>query len=124
MNTTRIQLFREQNTAAEFDHPRSDRLVNGNPQRTTWNHFTNRSGEMFAGVWASEVGSWRIEMGETEDEYFYVIEGSGAIIEENGERRSFTVGDVVIIPAGFKGIFEVTTTLKKHYVIVERQTSK
>ena len=123
MNTTRIQLFREQNTAAEFDHPRSDRLVNGNPQRTTWNHFTNRSGEMFAGVWASEVGSWRIEMGETEDEYFYVIEGSGAIIEENGERRSFTVGDVVIIPAGFKGIFEVTTTLKKHYVIVERQTA-
>jgi hypothetical protein len=123
MNTTRIQLFREQNTAAEFDHPRSDRLVNGNPQRTTWNHFTNRSGEMFAGVWASEVGSWRIEMGETEDEYFYVIEGSGAIIEENGERRSFTVGDVVIIPAGFKGIFEVSTPLKKHYVIVERQTA-
>ena len=123
MNTTRIQLFREQNTAAEFDHPRSDRLVNGNPQRTTWNHFTNRSGEMFAGVWASEVGSWRIEMGETEDEYFYVIEGSGAIIEENGERRSFTVGDVVIIPAGFKGIFEVSTALKKHYVIVERQTA-
>ena len=123
MNTTRIQLFREQNTAAEFDHPRSDRLVNGNPQRTTWNHFTNRSGEVFAGVWASEVGSWRIEMGETEDEYFYVIEGSGAIIEENGERRSFTVGDVVIIPAGFKGIFEVSTPLKKHYVIVERQTA-
>ncbi|MCE1160549.1 MAG: cupin domain-containing protein [Burkholderiales bacterium] len=123
MNTTRIQLFREQNTAAEFDHPRSDRLVNGNPQRTTWNHFTNRSGEMFVGVWASEVGSWRIEMGETEDEYFYVIEGSGAIIEENGERRSFTVGDVVIIPAGFKGIFEVSTPLKKHYVIVERQTA-
>lgn len=124
MNTARIQLFREQTTAAEFDHPRPDRLVNGNPQRTTWNHFTNRSAEMFAGVWASEVGSWRIEMGETEDEYFYVIEGSGAIIEENGERRSFTVGDAVIIPASFKGIFEVSTALKKHYVIVERQISK
>ena len=124
MNTARIQLFREQTTAAEFDHPRPDRLVNGNPQRTTWNHFTNRSAEMFAGVWASEVGSWRIEMGETEDEYFYVIEGSGTIIEENGERRSFTVGDAVIIPASFKGIFEVSTALKKHYVIVERQISK
>ena len=124
MNTPHIQLFREQTTAAEFDHPRSDHLVNGNPQRTTWNNFTNHSGEVFAGVWASEVGSWRIEMGETEDEYFYVIEGSGAIIEENGERRTFAVGDAVIIPAGFKGIFEVTTPLKKHYVIVERQVSK
>ena len=124
MNTPHIQLFREQTTAAEFDHPRSDRLINGNPQRTTWNHFTNHSGEVFAGVWASEVGSWRIEMGETEDEYFYVIEGSGAIIEGSGERRTFAVGDAVIIPAGFKGIFEVTTPLKKHYVIVERQVSK
>ena len=124
MNTPRIQLFREQTTAPEFDHPRPERMVNGNPQRTTWNHFTNHSGEVFAGVWASEVGSWRIEMGETEDEYFYVIEGSGAIIEENGERRTFAVGDAVIIPAGFKGIFEVTTPLKKHYVIVERQVSK
>ena len=124
MNTPRIQLFREQTTAPEFDHPRPERVVNGNPQRTTWNHFTNRSGEVFAGVWASEVGSWRIEMSESEDEYFYVIEGSGALIENNGERRVFEVGDAVIIPAGFKGIFEVTTALKKHYVIVERQNSK
>ncbi len=124
MNTPRIQLFREQTTAPEFDHPRPERVVNGNPQRTTWNHFTNGSGEVFAGVWASEVGSWRIEMSESEDEYFYVIEGSGALIENNGERRVFEMGDAVIIPAGFKGIFEVTAALKKHYVIVERQTSK
>lgn len=124
MNTPRIQLFREQTTAPEFDHPRPERVVNGNPQRTTWNHFTNRSGEVFAGVWASEVGSWRIEMSESEDEYFYVIEGSGALIENNGERRAFEVGDAVIITAGFKGIFEVSTALKKHYVIVERQTLK
>ena len=50
MNTPHIQLFREQTTAPEFDHPRPERLVNGNPQRTTWNHFTNRSGEVFAVV--------------------------------------------------------------------------
>ena len=124
MNTPRIQLFREQTTAPEFDHPRPERMVNGNPQRTTWNHFTNSSSEVFAGVWASEVGSWRIEMSESEDEYFYVIEGSGALIENNGERRVFEVGDAVIIPAGFKGIFEVSTALKKHYVNVERQSLK
>ncbi len=122
MSTPRIQLFREQDTAPEFDYPRAERLVTGNPKRTTWNHFTNQSGELFAGVWASEVGSWRIEMSSGEDEYFYVIEGSGALIEEGGERRSFSVGDAVIIPAGFKGIFEVTAPLKKHYVICERNS--
>ena len=120
-NPPHIQLFREMQTEAEIDYPRSERLVQGNPKRTTWNHFTNSSGEVFMGVWACEPGSWRIEMGIDEDEYFYVLEGAGAIIEENGARREFSVGDAVIIPAGFKGIFEVTEAMKKHYVIIERQ---
>lgn len=116
-----IQLFREMHTPAEIDYPRPERLVSGNPKRTTWNHFTNHSGEVFMGVWACEVGSWHIEMGLDEDEYFYVIEGTGAIIESNGSRREFAVGDAVVIPAGFKGTFEVTSPLKKHYVIIDRQ---
>ena len=120
MSTPNIILFREQNTAAEIDYPRPERLVTGNPKRTTWNHFTNASGEIYSGVWASEVGSWRIEMSEREDEYFYVISGNGALIEDDGQVREFGVGDAVIIPAGFKGIFEVRETLSKHYVICER----
>ena len=120
-NTPQVQLFREQKTEGAVDHPRPERLVSGNPQRVTWNHFTNASGEVFMGVWSCEVGSWRIEMGLDEDEYFYVIEGAGAIIETDGTRREFTVGDAVIIPAGFKGIFEVTEPMKKHNVIIDRQ---
>ena len=69
-HTPHIQLFREQQTEAEIDYPRPERLVNGNPKRTTWNHFTNHSGEVFMGVWACEVGSWQIEMGLGEDEVF------------------------------------------------------
>lgn len=121
-STPTIQLFREMKTEAEIDYPRPERLVSGNPQRATWNHFTNASGEVFMGIWSCEVGSWRIEMGMDEDEYFYVIEGAGAIIETDGSRREFAVGDAVIIPAGFKGTFEVTKPMKKHYVIIDRQT--
>ena len=44
-----------------------------------------------------------------------------ALIETDGTRREFRVGDAVIIPAGFKGIFEVTEPMKKHYVIIDRQ---
>lgn len=116
-----IQLFSDQQPEAEFDHPRPERLVTGNPQRTTWPHFTNDSDEVFMGVWASEVGAWRIEMGPAEDEYFYVIEGSGNLTDEAGNCRVFGVRDAVIIPAGFKGTFTVTEPLKKHYVIVDRQ---
>jgi uncharacterized cupin superfamily protein len=116
-----IQLFSDQQPEAEFDFPRPERLVEGNPQRTTWHHFTNDSGEVFMGVWASEVGAWRIEMGTTEDEYFYVTAGRGSLTDDTGLVREFTVGDAVVIPANYKGTFRVIEKLIKHYVITERK---
>lgn len=120
--TPSVQLFSDTAPEAEFDYPRSERLVKGNPQRTTWSHYVNSSNEVFMGVWASEIGAWNIEMGSTEDEYFYVIEGSGRIYNDEMS-KAFVVGDAVIIPAGFKGTFEVLEPLKKHYVIVERSNN-
>ena len=116
-----IQLFSDTTPTPEYAFPRPERLVTGNPQRTTWHHFTNDSGEVFMGIWASEEGAWRIEMGLTEDEYFYVISGHGQLIAETGEVREFIAGDAVIIPAGFKGTFRVIEKLTKHYVITDRK---
>ncbi|MFZ1891741.1 MAG: cupin domain-containing protein [Formosimonas sp.] len=115
-----VQLFSDVLPEPEFDFPLEERRVSGNPKRTTWSHFVNDSGEVYMGVWASEVGAWHIEMGPTEDEYFYVIEGRGRIVGDLATKE-FAAGDAVVIPAGFKGVFEVVETLKKHYVIVERQ---
>lgn len=116
-----ILTFSQQNTAPEIDHPRAERRLAGNPVRTTWNHFTNNSGEVFAGVWASEVGSWRIEFGEREDEFFFVTEGRCRIIDAAGKSTEAGAGESLVIPAGFTGVFEVLEPMKKHYVIVERK---
>jgi len=116
-----IVLFSQQTTAPEFDHPREERRVSGNPKRTTWNHYTNASGEFYSGVWGSEVGSWRIEMGATEDEFFFVTEGRCRLVDEAGVAFEARAGESLIIPAGFKGMFEVLEPMKKHYVIVERK---
>ena len=118
---TKVLLFKQQNTQAETDYPKADRKLAGNPLRTTWNHFTNNSGEVFSGVWGSEVGSWNIVFGDTEDEFFYVTEGRCRVIDENGIASEAGPGDTLIIPAGFKGVFEVLEPMKKHYVIIERK---
>lgn len=118
-----IILFSQQTTAAEQDYPRPERLAAGNPLRTTWNHFTNDSGEVYAGVWASEVGSWRIEFGAREDEFFFVTEGRCRIIDAAGNATEAGVGQSLVIPANFKGVFEVLEPMKKNYVIVERKAS-
>jgi uncharacterized cupin superfamily protein len=116
--------FSEHTTLPEFDHPRPDRLLNGNPKRTTWNHFTNTTGEVFAGVWTSEVGSWRIEFGPTEDEFFFVTEGKVRVTDDDGNISEVAAGESLVIPANFKGTFEVLQPVKKHYMIVERKASK
>jgi uncharacterized cupin superfamily protein len=114
--------FSQQHTEPEVDYPRPERLVNGNPQRTTWNHYSNASGEVFSGVWSCTVGSWRIEMGPTEDEFFFVTQGSCCLTDESGVALTAKAGESLLIPAGFKGIFAVLEPMQKHYMIVERKT--
>ena len=118
-----IVAFSQQHTAPTIEHPRAERLVNGNPQCTTWNHYSNDSGEVFSGVWASEVGSWRIEMGATEDEFFYVTAGRCRLIDESGMAVEAGVGESLVVPAGFKGVCEVVEPMCKHYMIVERRSA-
>lgn len=117
---SKIIAFHEQRTSPEYDYPRPERLVNGNPKRTTWNHYSNDSGEVFSGVWACEAGSWRIEMGAAEDEFFFVTQGRCRLHDEVGHVVEACAGQSLVIPAGFKGIFEVVEPMQKHYMIVDR----
>ena len=118
---TAITEFRTQSPAPESDHPREDRRLDGNPRRTTSNLFTYASGEVHAGIWACERGSWRIAFAPNKDEYFCVLEGRCRVIDEYGHAAEAGPGDALVIPAGFKGVFEVLEPVRKHYVIVERQ---
>ncbi|MTV41610.1 cupin domain-containing protein [Duganella radicis] len=115
-----ITEFRLQSPEPGYDHPREERRLAGNPKRTTWNHYTSASGEVVAGVWACERGSWRIAFGPHKDEYFYVLEGRCRVIDEHGYAAEAGPGDAMVIPANFKGVFEVVEPVKKHYVIVDR----
>lgn len=113
--------FAQQHTSPEIDYPRAERLLSGNPQRTTWNHYVNASGEVFAGEWACEVGSWRIEMSASEDEFFFVTQGRCRLIDDHGKAVEVKAGESLVIPAGFTGVFDVLEPMRKHYMIVERK---
>ena len=105
-------------TAPEIDYPRPDRLVSGNPTRTTWNHYETDG--VSAGLWECEPGAWRIAFADDKDEFFHVISGRIRISDEAGVAREFGPGDAAVIPAGFTGLFEVLEHVRKHYVIIDR----
>ena len=113
-----LATFSDLNTPPVCDFPRPERLVAGNPQRATWTRF-ERDG-MSAGLWGCEPGAWRIAFGDDTDEFFHVLSGRIRITDEAGLAREFGPGEACVIPAGFKGVFEVLETVMKHYVFVKR----
>ena len=113
-----LTVFSEASTPPEFDRPRPERLVSGNPNRTTWNHY-EQSG-VSAGLWECEVGAWRIAFAKGKDEFFHILEGRIRITNTAGLPKEFGPGEACVIPGGFSGVFEVLEPVKKHYVIVEK----
>ncbi len=103
-----------------IDFPKADRLVHGNPQRTTWLRHKNSALGFYCGEWACEQGAWQIIYGPNEEELFTVTEGHIRITAKDGQSRDYRVGDSCVIPANFEGVFQVVEACKKIFAIVER----
>lgn len=94
--------------------PAEDRLIAGNPVFTTWN-VEEAPGGLYAGIWQSTPGKWRIVYDEWE--YFSILEGYSIVTEDNGVPVHLRQGDRMILRPGFKGTWEVIETTRKDYVI-------
>lgn len=81
----KLTVFSARQPAPVFDRPRPDRLLAGNPQRTTWEHFLTANGDLSAGIWACEPGAWKIAFPVGKDEFFCVIEGRLRITDHDGD---------------------------------------
>ncbi|MEI9898817.1 MAG: cupin domain-containing protein [Hyphomicrobium sp.] len=102
--------------AVEPEHgaPAAERLISGDPKFRSWN-LEERDGSLFAGVWESTPGKWRIAYDEWE--FCHILAGTSVISEEGGAARTVKAGDSFIIRPGFKGTWEVIETTRKEYVI-------
>jgi uncharacterized cupin superfamily protein len=118
MRSKKLTVFTGAATAVAYDRPRPDRLVAGNPLRSTWNHYAEAG--VAAGRWFCEPGAWRIAFADGKDEFFHVISGRLRITDADGQVSDFGPGDAGVIPGGFTGVFEVVDAVTKHYVLVER----
>lgn len=94
--------------------PAPDRLIFGDPRFTTWN-IEEADGGIYAGIWQSTPGKWRIEYDEWE--FCHILSGVSVIAEEGGEARTVRAGDSFILRPGFRGSWEVLETTRKEYVI-------
>ena len=112
--------FRDEAPVPTVDYPKPERLIQGNPKRTTWNRYECKG--VYMGEWACEVGKWQISFGNDEHEFFQVISGRCIVADHQGNASEYGPGDGCMMGPGFIGTFEVTESLLKRYMIVDRST--
>ena len=65
-------------------------------------------------------GKWRVRY--TEHELCVLIEGRVRLESVSGEKHELRAGDAFVVPAGFRGHWEVAEPCKKWYAIFEAKT--
>lgn len=98
----------------EVGAPAEGRLISGNPKFRSWN-VEEAEGGLYAGIWESTPGKWRIEYDEWE--FCHILSGVSILTEDGGAAREVKAGDRFVIRPGFKGSWEVIETTRKDYVI-------
>lgn len=104
--------------AAE-DRPAPERAIGPPPLRTTWEVYAAPEDSLSIGEWACEPGKWAIAFHPRRHEFFHVLAGRLRIADEAGNARQFGPGDAGVIPAGFRGTFEVIETVRKRYAMLD-----
>lgn len=100
----------------EVQKPSPEKLVSGNAVTQTWNAFTGEDDRLYCGIWESAKGVVNVDY--TEWEFCHFIQGEAILTRDDGKSWTFSKGDALVIPAGFKGTWETVRKVKKHYVIL------
>ncbi|WGS54368.1 cupin domain-containing protein [Paraburkholderia sp. D15] len=97
--------------------PKPEAILAGTPLQQVHAHFTSPCGQLAAGLWEGACGTWSVNF--TESEYCEILEGVSVIRDANGTGKTVRAGDRFLIPAGFKGTWEVLEPCRKVFVSVE-----
>lgn len=99
----------------EAGAPLVERVLAGQPKFRTWMFEETGDGKVFAGVWESTPGMWRIAYDEWE--YCSILDGVSIVTRDGEAPRRFGPGDAFVIQPGFEGTWRVVETTRKLFVV-------
>ena len=85
------------------------------PSDATDNAITLDASKVDIGFWACSPGTFKTAR-QGVNEVILVLEGSGTLVSDAGERVGHQAGDVVLIPNGWSGSWEIHEQFKKQYI--------
>jgi uncharacterized cupin superfamily protein len=90
-------------------------VVEGTPSMKTWVLHTSNDGSMISGYWEATPGTYHATY--TEYEFVHIIEGKLTITPDGGAPVVLGPGDAFVVEAGFKGLWKIDETIRKHFAI-------
>ena len=87
--------------------------VAGQPRMTTWILHAAADGTTLAGVWDCTPGTYHATYRAAE--FVHLIAGRIVITPDAGTPVIVTAGDAFVVDATFKGTWEITETVRKHF---------
>ncbi|MBS3941671.1 MAG: DUF861 domain-containing protein [Actinobacteria bacterium] len=80
-------------------------------------HRDDRSGAV-AGLWTCTPGSWPVPPRDN-TEVAHILSGRARITDADGHEKLVGPGDVLVLPVGWAGRWEIIEEVRKVYVIVD-----
>jgi len=92
-----------------------DTMIEGSSR--TWGKVLSRreDGSSEMGIWHCSPGTWRCHV--TSDEFCHFISGACVYTHESGEVITIVADTIASFPEGWRGVCEVTETIRKVYMI-------
>lgn len=87
------------------------------PKDATDNVLTLQASRVDLGFWECSPGSFRTAR-DGVNEVILVLQGKGTLISDSGERVNHQAGDMVLIPNGWSGIWEIHEHFKKQFISI------
>lgn len=117
MSIETIVDFAQATTPADHYRPAAEKVLKGDPAQKVYHHYASPCEQFGAGVWEGDVGQWTVNY--TEHEYCEIVQGVSVLRDLEGNAKTLRAGDRFVIPAGFRGTWEVLEPCRKIYVVFE-----
>lgn len=94
-----------------------EKCITGQPIQTYHNYYRSENKNFHAGVWDCEPGHFRINF--TEHEFIHMLKGKIIVRDLDGNELVLLPNMQVVIPAGFRGTWEIPEPTTKLFVNYE-----
>ena len=120
-DTTTVPLALFSAASAELDAPLDDWGLrpgadSGQPQMSGRILFSTADDSVEVGIWACTPGGWSI-VDRPDTETVRILAGRARLTDAGGTAVELTAGDVLVLPKGWSGRWDILEPVRKLYVL-------